>query len=174
MTERKLTIEQAIDMRDKLKRKISRKTILSNSFYSTTVDNYSKNQDKFDKLGAEVKAAYQSATTMALNYDILSSAIMQSNHSTTLPGIKGSNGKDITVAEAISIMNSPTAWIVGTIRKAKETAYKCNTAFDGIIVSPIGEDVDTYIDKYDAFTDRLRTAIKESNRNKIITINLVD
>ena len=176
MTEHKITVEAAIEMRDRIKKKIHN-NVKGLNVSCMCVDSklYDKNKEQYDAASMSTKSLYQSLSTMALNYDILSSAIMQSNHSTTLPGIKNNKGRDSTIAEAISILNSPTNEVVKALRSSRDLAYQANSKNPKtIVLDPLGEDARKYIDNYDSFSERLSTAVRESNRKNIIRVNLVD
>lgn len=174
MTTKKMTVEQAIDMRDSLKRKIDNKVKILNSS-CMVVENGEYNKKTYAKIEEVVKAAYQSVSTMALNYDILSSAIMQSNHSTTLTGIRGQSGRYITVAEALAVLNSPTGTVVDILRRSRQIAYSTKASTKGsIVIDVLGDTATKFVDNYENYVEILKNAVKESNRKNIITVNLQD
>ena len=174
MTTKKMTVEQAIDMRDSLKRKIDNKVkILNSSCMVVEKGEYDKHA--YAKIEEVVKAAYQSVSTMVLNYDILSSAIMQSNHSTVLTGIRGQSGRYITVAEALAVLNSPTGEMVEILRRSRQVAYNTKASLKGsVVVDILGDKAIKYVENYENYIETLKNAVKESNRKNIITVNLQD
>lgn len=174
MTTKKMTVEQAIDMRDSLKRKIDKKVKILNSS-CMVVEKEEYNKKTYAKIEEVVKAVYQSVSTMVLNYDILSSAIMQSNHSTTLTGIRGQSGRNITVAEALAVLNSPTGAMVNILRRSRQVAYNTNASLKGsMVVDVLGDTAIKYVESYDNYIETLKAAVKESNRKNIVTVNLQD
>lgn len=174
MATKKMTVEQAIDMRDSLKRKIDNKVKILNSS-CMVVEKGEYDKKAYAKIEEVVKAAYQSVSTMALNYDILSSAIMQSNHSTTLTGIRGQSGRYITVAEALAVLNSPTGTVVDILRRSRQIAYSTKASTKGsIVIDVLGDTATKFVDNYENYVEILKNAVKESNRKNIITVNLQD
>lgn len=174
MTTKKMTVEQAIDMRDSLKRKIKNKMKTLNSS-CMVVEKAEYNKDTYNKIEEIVRSTYQSVSTMVLNYDILSSAIMQSNHSTTISGIKGQSGRNITIAEALAVLNSPTGELVEILRRSRQIAYSTSASTKGtMVIDVLGDKAIKYVDSYDNYVETLKNAIKESNRKNIITVNLQD
>ena len=174
MTTKKMTVEQAIDMRDSLKRKIDNKVKILNSS-CMVVEKGEYDKKTYAKIEEVVKAAYQSVSTMALNYDILSSAIMQSNHSTILTGIRGQSGRYITVAEALAVLNSPTGTMVDILRRSRQIAYNTKASLKGsMVIDILGDKAIKYVENYDNYIETLKNAGKESNRKNMIIVNLQD
>lgn len=175
-----MSVEQALRMRDRIKRKIDSKVGELEYAYGVCIPSEDEDMNRFRleycrSCSDKAKSCYQSLSTLAFNYDILSAAIMESNHNTKLPQ-RNSMGNFMTVAEGISVLeSSPTPKIYSAIKESRDSAMKILSKNpNGTISDPFGDKILETIGKYENYCDLLRSEIDSLNKSTTIEVRLAD
>lgn len=175
-----ISVEKALNMRDKIKKKIDSRVNELGYAYSVCIpsDNEAINKTRISyhkDCRDKAKSCYQSLSVLAFNYDILSAAIMKSNHDTKLTQ-RNSTGEFMTVAEGISILeSSPTPKIYAMIKQSRDDAMEVKAKNpNGVVIDPFGDDILKTMEKYDKYCESLRDEIDELNKTTMIEVSLID
>lgn len=98
-----MTVAEALTTRKNLKKRIEKKAKELQSVAVVSKSNPTVNGMSIKDWEASVRSKYQSLQHLSLNYDILNSAIIQSNCKTEVVAY----GKKMTIAELVAMKNSP-------------------------------------------------------------------
>lgn len=176
MTEKIMTLSEAISLKKSLKRKIDKRLLkLKLAYMAVGTDEYKSHKADYDDYSARIRSTYQSLKVIKTNYDILSAAILTAN-AKTKTDLNDPDGNPYTICQLLCMLSDDTDDIIAkTINdswaraRAKQAGHK-----DIIVLDPFDKRTHDDIQSNEEFKEQVKAAIAKANSKKKIKVSFID
>ena len=179
MTEKTMTLSEALELKKSLKRKIDKRLqVIRLSAVLAPNDDAMSDESHFKSHENEVLQCYQSLSVLSANYDILCAAITTAN-AKAKTDMTGIDGKPMTVAQLLAINGNDS--IAQETAKAMQDSYlrvrkELSKYKPGevTLIDPLSEKRKCFLENHDNYIEDVKAAIHKANAKAKVKVIFID